>query len=89
MTTAISTRASSGPLVSVRVQTLLGDEYQFPAMDKTAIESALPKGENRLPENMPSLSLVNVSSAVLCILFSTIKTVTVGDELWWENPTTL
>lgn len=78
--------SSDGTLVTIEVETRMGDKYSFPAMDKEALGKILPKGSNRIPESTPALAMVNTSYAVLSIPFSIIKAIRVEGESWWDCP---
>lgn len=70
----------------VEVVTKQGSCYRYPDMDKNALQKVLPKGENRIRESMPTLSMCNASFVVLSIPFRVIDKITVDGEEWWASP---
>lgn len=87
MKTAItSPRTTSSSLCTVKVTTKLGDEYTFPAMDRKALGRVVPQGGSTIPQNTPSLAMVNASMAVLSIPFQVVAKVTVDGKPWWACP---
>jgi len=74
-------------LVTVKVQTKLGDEYTFPSVDKIALNQILPQlSSGRVPTGNPSLCIINASFATLVIPYAIIRTVYVEGEEWWTAP---
>ena len=71
-------------LANVVIYTINGDMYVFPAMSKSALESVLPTGSNRLSDQ--SLTLVNASTTILMVPLRICKRVIVGEEDWWISP---
>jgi hypothetical protein len=75
----------SGERDTVYVVTREEAEYVFPDMVIDELRKVLPE-TGRFQETMPSLMMVNVSTAVLSLPFRIIKEVRVGDEVLWASP---
>lgn len=70
---------------TVYVVTHEGAEYVFPDMVIDELRKVLPE-TGRFKETMPSLMMVNVSTAVLTLPFRVIKEIRVGDDVLWVCP---
>jgi len=78
---AISTKDSN--LGNVEIETLVGDLYRFPAMDKQALRTVVKEGSD-VP-TYPTLTLANISFSVLSVPFPIIKQIIVDGEVWFKR----
>lgn len=89
---SVAVSLGSNDLCTVHVTTHEGAEYIFPDMSLGQLRGVMPES-GRIPADMPSLMMVNISIAVLTMPFRVIKTVEVktGEPGWdgeilWASP---
>lgn len=84
-TVAISDNNPSASFGDVEVETKEGDKYKFPLMNITTLKQTLPE-TGRVPEDQPSLVMLNMSMASLVIPFRIISVIWAGEEgVIWES----
>lgn len=86
---AISSAESTVNLGLVTITTTQGSAYTFADMDLDELRRVLPES-GRVPQDQPTLTLMNVSIAVLSLPFRIVKSVRVGTtsdkmEVLWSR----
>lgn len=76
--------SAGNDLCVVSVTTHMGAEYRFPDMSEAQVREALPES-GRIPRDQPALMMVNISHAVLTLMFSLVKEVRLGEEVVWAS----
>lgn len=74
--------STGNDLAVITVITKMGAEYKFPDMSEGEVRKAMPES-GRIPANQPALMMMNVSHAVLTLMFSIVKEVRIGEEVVW------
>lgn len=69
---------------SIRIVDKTGEEYVFPHVNVTDLVSKLPES-GRVPVSAPTLTIINVTFAVLSIPLRVIAHIYVGDEEVWHE----
>ena len=77
--------STGNDLCVVVVTTHMGAEYRFPDMSESQVREAMPQS-GRIPSDQPALMMVNVSHAVLTMVFRIVQEVRIGEEVIWRCP---